>query len=87
MKKYLCLFVIAMTFLAFKGYSNYNSYPKYQPRTITIDPDDKEEEDIFFAFHPTDGRDRPVWFECNRQKYGSKYHGENVSDKYPRWGM
>lgn len=69
-----------MAGLALKGYNNYHSYPKYQPRTITLETEDKDDDEVFFAWHPTDGRDKPVWIQCNRQKYGRKYHGQDVSD-------
>ena len=85
MKKYICLFVIAMVGLALKGYSNYHSYPKYHTRTITLETEDKDDEDIFFSWQPVDGRDRPVW-KCNRNKYTHKYRDMEITD-YLQWGM
>lgn len=53
------LIIIGIILLAYKGYSNYKSYPKYYTRPITIQTDEDDSE-IFFKWNPC-GRDKPVF--------------------------
>lgn len=92
MKKYMSIFAVVTILLAFKAYSNYQSYPKYQPRTITIQTEEEDDINLFYAWNPT-GRDRPVYKDqvitCKHggNRNGSKYIDMEITKKYLQWGM
>lgn len=88
MKKLIAIAVIGA--LAYKGYCNYQSYPKFQPRTITLQTEELEEQDIFYAWNPC-GRDRPVFspleVKHGGNRNGPKYVDMEITKKYLQWGM
>lgn len=90
MKKTLIIFILAMTALAYKGYNNYQSYPKYHTKTITLQTEEQDEQDIFFAWNPC-GRDKPVFSQIEVKhggnRNGTKYVDMEITKKYLQWGM